>query len=350
MTFTDFNFPSRVVIGEDVIEITPRILKEMNCMEAVIVTDKIVFEIVARKLIDNLSNGGVEILTHIIEDSTVKEVDKVRGIVKEYGSCTVIGLGGGKPIDVAKYSSYLEKVNFVSIPTSISHDGIASPIVALKDKDLRPLSIFTHPPKVVIADLTIISKAPERLLRSGFADIIGKITSVRDAYLAIKMKGEEISEYSLYLAKMGYRIAIDYAREIASKEIPGIRALAEAALTCGMAMSVAGSSRPCSGSEHLFSHALDKLYPEKKSLHGEQVGLGTILMAYFHGINWKKIKYYLQLVGAPTTAAELGIPDDIVVKAITTAHKLRKRYTILGENGVSEKAALRAAKTTGVIS
>ena len=63
----------------------------------------------------------------------------------------------------------------------------------------------------------------------------------------------------------------------------------------------------------------------------------------------EQIKNLLKVVGAPTTAKELGIPDEIVVKAISIAHTLRKRYTILGESGIEEKAAEKAARIVGVI-
>ncbi len=344
-----FRLPSRILIGEKAIKEAPNVLKKYECKRTIIVTDNNVYNIAGKYLEELLLDHKVDTDIHVIQDSTIEEVNKVRKIISRYSKCTVIGLGGGKSIDVAKYSSFLEKNNFISIPTSISHDGIASPIVALKDKELKPLSIFTQPPEIVIADLSIISNAPMRLLRSGFADIIGKITSVRDAYLAIKMKNEHINEYSLFLAKTSYNIAIKYSSEIAKKTLTGIKALTEAAITSGMAMSVAGSSRPCSGSEHLFSHALDKLYPHKKSLHGEQVGVGTIVMAYFQGINWRKIKELLKKVGAPTSAKELGVPDEIVIKAIAIAHTLRKRYTILGEGGIDEKAAEKAARIVGII-
>ncbi len=114
-------------------------------------------------------------------------------------------------------------------------------------------------------------------------------------------------------------------------------------------MSIAGTSRPCSGAEHLFSHALSMIAP-KPALHGEQCGVGTIMCAYLHGANWQLIKEVLHKIEAPTTAKELGIDSEYIVEALTKAHSIRpERYTILGESGLTKEAAHRVASVTGVI-
>ena len=129
----------------------------------------------------------------------------------------------------------------------------------------------------------------------------------------------------------------------------GIRTLVEALISCGVAMSIAGTSRPCSGAEHLFSHCLTLIAP-KPALHGEQCGVGTILCAYLHGANWQLIKDVLHRIGAPTSADELGIDREYILEALTRAHSIRpERYTILGESGLTKEAAERVASITGVI-
>jgi glycerol-1-phosphate dehydrogenase [NAD(P)+] len=115
-------------------------------------------------------------------------------------------------------------------------------------------------------------------------------------------------------------------------------------------MSIAGSSRPASGAEHLFSHQLDRIAPGK-AIHGHQVGVGSIMTEYLHsGMKgqWSDIRDALASIDAPTTAAELGIDDETVIEALTTAHTIRDRYTILGD-GITEEAAIEVATTTGVI-
>jgi glycerol-1-phosphate dehydrogenase [NAD(P)+] len=125
--------------------------------------------------------------------------------------------------------------------------------------------------------------------------------------------------------------------------------LLEALISCGVAMSIAGSSRPCSGSEHLFSHALDMIKCPH-AMHGEQCGVGSILTAYLHKTDWKRIRDTLKQIGAATTAAELGVKDEDLVKAFEMAATIRpERYTILHKLKLDREACEKVAKTTGVI-
>ena len=116
----------------------------------------------------------------------------------------------------------------------------------------------------------------------------------------------------------------------------------------GISMSVAGSSRPTSGSEHMFSHAMDRICPGR-GLHGEQCGIGAIMMMYLHGGDWKRIRDALIKIGAPTSAKELGIPSEKIIEALVTAHKVRSRFTILGQEGLTYEAAEHLATITKVI-
>ena len=148
---------------------------------------------------------------------------------------------------------------------------------------------------------------------------------------------------------MSAKIVMDSADLIRTGGEEGIRLVAKALMGSGVAMSIAGSSRPASGSEHLFSHALDAIAPGA-ALHGEQVGVGTIMMTYLHGGDWRAIRNFLLRIGAPVTASDLGVDKDVVIKALTKAHLVRPdRYTILGETGLSEPAAKRVAQRTEVI-
>jgi glycerol-1-phosphate dehydrogenase [NAD(P)+] len=99
----------------------------------------------------------------------------------------------------------------------------------------------------------------------------------------------------------------------------------------------------------MFSHMLDRLVPGK-ALHGEQCGVGTIMMMYLHGGEWKLIIDTLHKIGAPATAKELGISKQNIIKALMYAHKVRpERYTILGDKGLTREAAKNLATVTGVI-
>src|SRR5665811_1013077 len=148
---------------------------------------------------------------------------------------------------------------------------------------------------------------------------------------------------------MSTEIILNSATQIKPNLEDSVRLVVKALVSNGVAMSIAGSSRPASGSEHMFSHALDRIAP-KHALHGEQCGVGTIMMMYLHGGNWQEIRDALKKIGAPTTAEDLGIEDKYIVEALLHAHSIRpERYTILG-NGLTPSAAKKVARITKVIS
>jgi glycerol-1-phosphate dehydrogenase [NAD(P)+] len=116
-----------------------------------------------------------------------------------------------------------------------------------------------------------------------------------------------------------------------------------------LAMCVAGSSRPGSGSEHMFSHALDSIL-ETPALHGEQCALGSLMIAYLHDLDWEEMRNIFVILDLPVKAKDLNIADEDIIKALTIAHTIRpERYTILGKDGLTYEAAVRVAEKTGVL-
>ncbi len=314
---------------------------------ALMVTGNVVYPIVGEEIELSLKSAGVKSELVRIEASTDAEAAKVEAKIRASEPSVVLGVGGGKDIDVAKLASARSGVSFVSVPTAASHDGIASPVVSVKGAD-RPFSVMAQAPVAILADLGVIVKSPYRMLASGCGDIVAKYTAVRDWRLAHRIKNEYYGDYAADLALMSARLVMKNAHAISSMSEAGVSVVVEALISCGVAMSIAGSSRPCSGAEHLFSHALNQIAP-KPAMHGEQCGVGTILCAYLHGANWELIRDVLQRIGAPTTAKQLAVEDEHVIEALTKAHKIRpERYTILGETGLTREAAEKVSRVTGV--
>jgi glycerol-1-phosphate dehydrogenase [NAD(P)+] len=171
---------------------------------------------------------------------------------------------------------------------------------------------------------------------------------VLDWKLAHRLKGVDFSEYAAALSEMTAKLVMDRAHEIKPQLEESVRIVIKALVSSSVAMSIAGSSRPASGSEHMFAHQLDVI-ASTPALHGEETGVGTIMMMYLHGGDWKRIKNALRTIGAPTNAKELGVRDEEVIQSLVKAHEIRpNRYTILG-SGLEEKAARKIAAITGVI-
>jgi len=341
--------PREVIVGNGTIEYVAEISRRLGFTKsALIVAGSKTFDIAGKTVKELLEDDGLEVSTFLVESATVKDVEAVKEKIRVLKPQVVFGVGGGTKIDVAKLSSAYQEVPFISVPTTASHDGIVSPLSSVKGLG-KPYSVMAQAPIAIIADTEMIMQAPWRLATSGCSDVIAKFTAVKDWKLAYEEKGEYYGGYAASLALMSATLVMKNAKLIKPENEEGLRVLLEALISCGVSMSIAGSSRPCSGSEHLFGHALDVVKPNC-ALHGEQCGVGTIMMAYLHRANWRRIRDTLKMLGAPTTARELNVENEDVVKALEMAATMRpERYTILNELNLTREACKRVAKTTEVI-
>ncbi len=342
--------PKKVIVGRGVLKLLKDVIKELAGVEKVlVVTGPKVGGLVGTEVESDLSSAGFQVEVVKVRDSRIDTALEVLDFAKGFKPGILVGLGGGKSIDIAKYVASELKVDFVSVPTAASHDGVASPFVSLRGAG-RVTSVKARPPLAIVADVEVISKAPRRLLLAGAGDLIGKFTAVLDWRLAHRLKGEYYGEYAASLSLLSAKHVLNFTNIISSGGLEAVRIVMEGLISASTAMCIARSTRPASGSEHLFSHALD-LVANYPALHGEQVAVGTVMMAYLHGRKWWRIKSKLSKLGLPTTAKELGVRDVDVIKALTIAHKIRpERYTILGESGLTWEAAEKLARETGVIS
>ena len=340
--------PREVLLGENLKGEVVNVAKRIGLSGKALVIYGPKTREIAGKDVERSLTEEFEVSSLTIRGATMDEVERTMERIRDEGIKWLVAVGGGSIIDVAKLASYRTGLPFISFPTTASHDGIASANASIRDLGVKT-SVKAVPPVAVIADVKVIKTAPYRYLAAGVGDIISNLTAVKDWQLAHRIKGEYYSEYAASLSLMSAKMVIKNADIIRLGNEESVRKVVKGLISGGVAMSIAGSSRPASGAEHLFSHALDSIAP-KPALHGEQVGVGTIIMAYLHGLKWERVRETLKRVGAPTNAYELGIDPELIVEALTIAHKIRpERYTILGRDGLTREAAEKAAKITGVI-
>jgi glycerol-1-phosphate dehydrogenase [NAD(P)+] len=338
--------PRNVLVGHGMIEEVGPAVEELGLNgRALLVTSPTPNEIAG----DRVRAQFDDVETVTIETAGYDSIERVTEIARETEPAYLVALGGGKAIDVAKMAAEDVNRGFVSVPTAASHDGIVSGRSSIPEGKTRH-SVAADPPLAVVADTEIMAKAPWRLTTAGSADIISNYTAVKDWRLAHRLKGDHYSEYAGALSEMTAEMLVGNADSIKEGLVESAWIVSKALVSSGVAMSIADSSRPASGAEHLFSHQLDRIAPDP-ALHGHQVGVGTIMVEYLHtgeDGGWRLIRDALDQIGAPTTAAELGISEEVVVEALATAHEIRDRYTILGD-GMSESAVREVAEYTGVI-
>jgi len=341
--------PREVIVGKGTLQRVPEVSRRLGLKgKALVMSDSTCYGVAGKAVSDSLEESGLDVDFLLVKTMSSRDLLDVEKQIAELDPQVLFGVGGGTIIDAAKVSSRMQSIPFISVPTNVSHDGIASPLASIKGSD-KPYSILAQAPLAIIADTDVIARAPWRFVTSGCGDVVAKFTAVKDWKLAHAEKNEYYGEYAASLALMSAKLVVENAELIVHHEEEGLRVLLEALISCGVAMSIAGSSRPCSGSEHLFSHALD-MVNSHHALHGEQCGVGSILAAYLYHANWAQIKNTLKRIGAPVTARELGVKDIDVVKALEAAAKIRPdRYTILQKLNPNFEACEKTAKATGVI-
>jgi len=232
----------------------------------------------------------------------------------------VVGIGGGRALDVAKYVAFLARKPYVAVPTSLSNDGFSSPGASLTvDGERR--SLPSALPYGVVVDTTVCGQAPLPLWHSGVGDLVAKITAVHDWKLAFHAVGTPVNDLAALLSDA----TVHQFTANPSRDDEGIRLLGTALLLNGIAMEICGSSRPASGSEHLISHALDALSPGTH-LHGMQVGVATYLVSHLQEQGMARIASVLDRSGFWDTVRDRPFDRETWLEAVHRAPAIKPGF------------------------
>lgn len=343
--------PRKILIGDDVVSQVGTLIRSLNqhATEVAVVTGRTVRSKAGDKLDLSLKEMSLKWSVHIVSHASMDVVNALHDKMATKMPDFVIGFGGGRSVDIAKMTAFRIGRPFLSVPTSASHDGISSPFVSIRGTN-KPHSVRANTPIGVVADTRLMLEAPGRLLAGGCGDLVAKITAVKDWELARDDLGEYFGSYAANLAYMSAKIILEESQKLRGRNQFSIRTIVEALISAGVAACIAGSSRPCSGAEHLFSHAVEYVAGPNFGLHGERVGIGTIMMAKLHGLDWLKIEETLENIGAPTKAQQIKLTEEHVIKALMAAQSLRPdRYTILSKVRLDKNSAFELAKSVHVI-
>jgi glycerol-1-phosphate dehydrogenase [NAD(P)+] len=271
-----------------------------------------------------------------VSENTRSEVTRIAAGAKSTVRDALIAVGGGRPIDVAKAAALLVDLPVIVIPTQLSADGIASPIAVIAEGSGETVSERSALPVAVLADTAAICAAPIEFARAGVGDLLSNRTALVDWRLAAEAGAEEIDDFAALLAT-GAHLLIEgldlsplargeLTRDLAQRLLDGL-------VLSGLAMTVAGSSRPCSGAEHLISHALDELEPGTAP-HGEQVAFGTLLATALQGGDPAATAARLEQAGLTKALKGFGLAPQRLAEIVEHAPQTRPgRYTVLDERG-----------------
>ncbi|GAB2723237.1 iron-containing alcohol dehydrogenase family protein [Kitasatospora kifunensis] len=262
-------------------------------------------------------------------DGTLDGAVRLADEVKSGHYDVLVGLGGGKIIDAAKYAGARVGLPVVAVATNLAHDGICSP-VSILDNDAGRGSYGVPGPIGVVVDLDVIQQAPKRFVAAGIGDVLSNISACADWELSQRETGEPVDGLAVAMARSAGENLLRHPGALEDADL--LTALAEALVLSGIAMSIAGSTRPSSGACHEISHALDVLYPKRSAQHGEQVGLGAAFASFLRGERElsQLIVNRLRAHGLPVTADQIGFTETEFIEAVHYAPNTRPgRFTIL---------------------
>ena len=278
-----------------------------------------------------------------VEGGSVEAAIELSRALREGFYDALVGIGGGRTLDVAKYAASLSGLPMVAVATSLAHDGIASPVASLQHGG-RKASYGVQLPAAVMVDLDYVRRSEPEMRRSGIGDTISNLSAVADWRLAERERGEVVDGLAVTFA---HTAALGLLHRRDGIDDDGfLIALADGLVLSGLAMSIAGSSRPCSGGEHEIVHAIDHLFPGTRH-HGELAGAASLFACFLRGDDelLRDIDACLRHHGLPRTPADLGLTEAQFTQAVEYApHTRPDRYTVLEHAGLDAAAAARRVR------
>lgn len=263
-----------------------------------------------------------------IVGGTMRAAQTLGRRLREGGYQLAIGVGGGRTIDTTKYAAGRVGIAMVSVATNLAHDGIASPVSVLR-RGSRSVSLCGPVPLATIVDIDFVLRSPLRHTRSGIGDVVSNLCAVADWELDHRVNDAVLDGLAVSLASTAAQAVLTHRGDV--KDVDFVTTLARSLVLSGVAMSIAGSSQPCSGGCHEVAHALNVLYPGVGT-HGEQAGLGALFCTWLRGDRHLFNEMYIALRrhGLPCVPVDLGLTTRQFAAAVSFAPRTRPgRYTIL---------------------
>lgn len=336
-TNKQINIPYLLKIGNGKTIKIGKYLIDKNLSNVVLFLAEGTLALVGEQLFQGFSDNKIKVIhQQVINDISLESITKTAFQLPPQTD-VIVGIGGGKALDFAKYTANLLRLPFISVPTSTSNDGFCSPTSSLT-VDGKRKTVKSSIPFGVVIDLDVIKKCPPVFFYSGLGDMISKVTALWDWKEASIQGLERYNDFASMLAYNSLDLLFNkHSYDINSPEFQ--RSLTNSLLTSGIAMEVAGTSRPASGSEHLISHALDEVSAHPQ-MHGLQVGTATYLCSLLQSNNSADgVREILTKTGFFNFIKQNPFDKTEFIEALKRAPSIKRDfYTILSRPDSFERA------------
>ena len=328
--------PTILKIGSGTLGNVGKYLQSSGFKKAVVFFGNGLVEMFGKTVMDSLSEADIEVLSYCELDTTdIKDIIDLAFTI-DAKTQVILGIGGGKVIDAGKYAAYLRKLPFISMPTSASSDGFSSASASLLVNGKRT-SVPARMAYGIVVDTDVLKSAPTKFLYSGIGDMVSKITALYDWIFEAEHGVSEVNDFAVMIAKKAVNSFVRTPFESIQDNL-FLKELVDSLAMSGIANEIAGGSAPTSGSEHLISHALDKML-ETPQLHGIQVGIATYLMTVVQDHRYVRVNKIFEDTGFWDFVSTLGLNRADYESAIDMAPQIKpNRYTYLHEAKYREKA------------
>lgn len=363
----------KITVGNDILKDAVHYIGEKNYQKVKIIVDNRTFQAAGKELANQLERADIPFSTcYILPDENQDIIADERALVQvllesSKETDVMVAVGAGTIHDIVRFCSTKMGIPFISIPTAPSVDGFTSmgaPLIVRGEKKTFQMSS----PIAIFADLTVLKNAPRKMIAAGFGDMIAKFTSLADWKFGHLVGGEPYCKVAAQITRDALNACVKNVEKIKKGDEEGIQILIESLIASGLAMLLFGHSHPASAGEHHLSHYWEMEFLRQKRaavLHGAKVGIAASILAKIYkseflpficngmeGIDenlYIKIKEHkeeikavyeqipdsillrkwVEQLGGETHPEQLGIENDLVIKGLNEAHKLRDRFTAL---------------------
>ncbi|MDZ5473870.1 iron-containing alcohol dehydrogenase family protein [Bacillus sp. 31A1R] len=330
---TSIPIPAILEIKKGAIFNLEQILTKHDFTNAVFLFDDFTYENYKDKVMKTISSIKI---TPLLLTANLNIQDLISQAFSMERFEVVVAIGGGGVIDYGKYIAFSRRSPFISIPTSASNDGFASSNCSLI-VDQKKTTVPARVPYGIIADLDIIQNVPERFILAGIGDLMSNITALFDWEYEEKMGVSSVNAFAHMISKKAVNSFIRTPMDDIKNPI-FLKELVSSLTMGGISTVISGNSSPISGSEHLISHALDKI-SENPQMHGIQVGICTYIMAIVQNHRVDRMEKVFSRTGFFDYVKTLNIQKHEYKKAIQLAPSIKPgRYTYIHDETFRKEA------------